>query len=50
MNKFDNPADLFKQALTEVTRAMADDAELNINYCSGLVKQLLFRLGFPILE
>ena len=32
MNKTDNPADPFKKALTEATRARADDAELNVTF------------------
>ncbi len=32
MNKSDNPADPFKKALTEATRALADDGELNVTY------------------
>ncbi len=32
MKKTDNPADPFKKALTEATRALADDAELNVTY------------------
>ncbi|WBU52593.1 cobaltochelatase subunit CobT [Paracoccus sp. SCSIO 75233] len=32
MKSNDNPADPFKKALTEATRALADDAELNVTY------------------
>ena len=32
MNKSDNPADPFKKALTEATRALAEDAELNVTF------------------
>ena len=32
MNKSDNPADPFKKALTEATRALADEAELNVTF------------------
>ncbi|TRW97292.1 cobaltochelatase subunit CobT [Paracoccus sp. M683] len=32
MKKSDNPADPFKKALTEATRALADDAELNVTF------------------
>ncbi|MFD1882746.1 cobaltochelatase subunit CobT [Paracoccus pacificus] len=32
MNKSDNPADPFKKALTEATRALADDHELNVTF------------------
>lgn len=32
MNKSDNPADPFKKALTEATRAMAEDHELNVTF------------------
>ncbi|WBU63406.1 cobaltochelatase subunit CobT [Paracoccus aerodenitrificans] len=32
MKPNDNPADPFKKALTEATRALADDAELNVTY------------------
>ncbi|TXB68988.1 cobaltochelatase subunit CobT [Paracoccus aurantiacus] len=32
MNKTDNPADPFKKALTEATRALADEAELNVTF------------------
>ncbi|MDO5605578.1 MAG: cobaltochelatase subunit CobT [Paracoccus sp. (in: a-proteobacteria)] len=32
MNKTDNPADPFKKALTEATRALADDADLNVTF------------------
>ena len=32
MNKSDNPADPFKKALAEATRAMAEDHELNVTF------------------
>jgi cobaltochelatase CobT len=32
MKKSDNPADPFKKALTEATRVMADDPELNVSF------------------
>lgn len=32
MNKTDNPADPFKKALSEATRALADDRDLNVTY------------------
>lgn len=32
MKKSDNPADPFKKALTEATRALAEDAELNVTF------------------
>ncbi|ARJ68329.1 cobaltochelatase subunit CobT [Paracoccus contaminans] len=32
MQKTDNPADPFKKALAEATRALADDADLNVTY------------------
>ncbi|AUH33355.1 cobaltochelatase subunit CobT [Paracoccus tegillarcae] len=32
MKKTDNPADPFKKALTEATRALADDGDLNVTY------------------
>ena len=32
MKKSDNPADPFKKALTEATRAMAEDHELNVTF------------------
>ena len=32
MQKTDNPADPFKKALTEATRALADDADLNVTF------------------
>ncbi|MDO5647931.1 cobaltochelatase subunit CobT [Paracoccus sp. (in: a-proteobacteria)] len=32
MKKTDNPADPFKKALTEATRALADDGELNVTF------------------
>ncbi|MDO5612334.1 MAG: cobaltochelatase subunit CobT [Paracoccus sp. (in: a-proteobacteria)] len=32
MNKSDNPADPFKKALTEATRALAEDHELNVTF------------------
>jgi cobalamin biosynthesis protein CobT len=32
MKKSDNPADPFKKALTEATRAMAEDHELNLTF------------------
>ncbi|MFV0408388.1 MAG: cobaltochelatase subunit CobT [Paracoccus sp. (in: a-proteobacteria)] len=32
MNKTDNPADPFKKALSEATRALADEAELNVTF------------------
>ncbi len=32
MKKSDNPADPFKKALTEATRALADDRELNVTF------------------
>ena len=32
MNKSDNPADPFKKALTEATRALADEHELNVTF------------------
>ena len=31
-NKPDNPAEPFKKALTEATRAMANDAEISVSY------------------
>ena len=32
MKQSDNPADPFKKALTEATRAMADERELNVTF------------------
>ena len=32
MKKTDNPADPFKKALTEATRALAEDHELNVTF------------------
>ena len=38
MKKSDNPADPFKKALTEATRALADERELNVTFSAGLVE------------